>query len=212
MVAILGSGIGPDRAASASITSNNHIDTIAGSTRVLFDGVPAPILSAQSSQIVAIVPYSVAGKTSAQMRVEYNGQASASMTLPVTDLSPAIFTDQLLGKGSPLILNADGSRNSATNPAQKGSIITFFATGEGVLSTLPVDGRLATAPLQTPLQAVTVGVNHAGVQVRFAGAAPGFAGIMQVNAQLDANTPSGAQELIVLVGDKFSPPATVFLQ
>jgi len=85
-------------------------------------------------------------------------------------------------------------------------------TGEGVLSTLPIDGRLAAAPLQTPLQPVTVGVNHAGIQVMYAGAAPGFAGMMQVNAQLDANEPSGGQELVVLVGNKFSPPTTVFVQ
>ena len=212
MVAILGSGLGEDVPASALITSNNHIDTIAGSTRVLFDGIPAPMLSAQLSQIVAIVPYGVAGKTSVQIKVEHNGQTSSAMTVPVTDASPAIFTDQPLGKGSPVIQNADGSPNSAANPARKGSIITFLVTGEGVLSTLPIDGRLAAAPLQTPLQPVTVGVNHAGVQVMYAGAAPGFAGMMQVNAQLDANEPSGGQELVVLVGNKFSPPTTVFVQ
>jgi len=33
-----------------------------------------------------------------------------------------------------------------------------------------------------------------------------------VNAQLDANEPSGGQELVVLVGNKFSPPTTVFVQ
>src|SRR5712692_4393546 len=48
MVAIAGSNIGPAQTATSVITPNNHVDTIAGGARVLFDGIPAPILSAQS--------------------------------------------------------------------------------------------------------------------------------------------------------------------
>ena len=76
MIAIAGTGIGPATAASRALKSNGNVDTIAGGTRVLFDGVPAPILSAQASQIVAIAPYSLAGKTTTQMRIEYNGLTS----------------------------------------------------------------------------------------------------------------------------------------
>ena len=101
MVAITGIGIGPSQTASLKITANSHIDTSAGTTRVLFDGIPAPIVSSQATQIVAIVPYGVSGKTSSKMTVEYNGQVSAPMTVPITDVAPAIFTDQRLGKGSP---------------------------------------------------------------------------------------------------------------
>ena len=216
IVAITGSGIGPSQAATSSITTNSHIDTIAGNTRVLFDGIPAPIVSAQAAQIVAIVPYGVSGKTSTQLVVEFNGQHSAAISVPVTDLSPAIFTDQPLGKGSPLILNADGSHNSSSNPAKKGSNITFFVTGEGITTTaagaVPVDGRLAAAPLHSPVQPVVVGVNGNGVNILFAGAEPGAAGIMQVNAQLDADEPSGALQLVVAVGSTFSPPVTVSVQ
>lgn len=216
MVAISGSGMGPTQTATSAITANNHIDTIAGGTRVLFDGIPAPIVSSQSGQIVAIVPYGVAGKTSTQLQVEFNGQRSAALTVPVTDVAPAIFTDQPLGKGSPLVLNADGSHNSPASPAKKGSTITFFVTGEGVtsaapLALAPVDGRLATTA-QTPVQPVVVGVNGAGVNLLYAGAAPSTAGIMQVNAQLDANAPSGALELVVAVGNTFSPPLKVSVQ
>jgi uncharacterized protein (TIGR03437 family) len=201
---------------TSAITANNHIDTIAGGTRALFDGIPAPIVSAQSGQIVAIVPYGVAGKISTQLQVEFNGQHSAALTVPVTDVAPGIFTDQPLGKGSPLVLNADASHNSPTNPAKKGSNITFFVTGEGVtsaapLALAPVDGRLATTA-QTPVQPVIVGVNGAGANILYAGAAPGTAGIMQVNVQLDSNAPSGALELVVAVGNTFSPPLKVSVQ
>lgn len=211
LVLISGSGLGPAQAVSSKITSNNHIDTIAGTTRVLVDGVPAPILSAQSTQIVAIVPYGVSGKTSSQMTVEYAGQVSAPLAVSITDVAPAIFMDQQ-GKGPAVVLNADGTRNTAANPAKKGSSITFFVAGEGIPGTLGIDGRLAAAPFQTPAQPVVVGVNNAGVTTLYAGAAPGYAGMMQVNAQLDANEPSGALPLVVLVGTKYSPTVTVYVQ
>jgi amidase len=212
MVSISGGGFGPAQAATLRITSNNHIDTIAGNTRVLFDGIPAPIVSAQAGRVVAIVPYGLAGKTSTQMRIEYAGQTSAPVTLPVSDVSPGIFTDQPLGNGPPKVFNSDGSLNSATNPARKGSNFTFFVTGEGIPSTLGIDGRLAAPPFQTPVQPVVVGVNHNGVKVLYAGAFPGYAGIMQVNAQLDADEPSGALELVVQVGSQFSPTTNIYVQ
>jgi amidase len=216
MVAITGSGIGPAATASLKITANSHIDTSAGGTRVLFDGIPAPIVSAQSAQIVAIVPYGVSGKTSSKITIEYSGQVSAPLAVPVTDVAPGVFTDQPLGKGSPLVFNADGSRNSATNPAPKGSTITFYVTGEGLVSatgnTLPIDGRLAAAPLQTPVAQVVVQVNNQAVTALYAGASPGNAGIMQVNAQLDPGEPSGALPLAVQVGTKNSQTLSVSVQ
>jgi len=216
MVAIVGSGLGPTQSAGMNLTSNNHIDTAGGTTRVLFDGIAAPIVSAQSGQIVAIVPYGVSGKTSSKITVEYSGQVSAPLTVGITDVSPGIFTDQPLGKGSALVFNADGSRNSATNPAKKGSNVTFFVTGEGLISVtgnvLPIDGRLAAAPLQIPVAQVVVGVNNAGASLLYAGALPGNAGIMQVNSQIDPNGASGMLPLVVLVGSKYSQNVTIFVQ
>jgi amidase len=212
IVVIKGSGIGPSDMATSGITANSHVDTAAGGTRVLFDGVPAPIVSAQAEQIVAIVPYGVQGKTSAQMRVEYAGQSSAPVAVQVADMAPGIITEQPAGKGAAVILNADGQRNSPDNPAKKGSKITFYVTGEGMPGTLGIDGRLAAAPLQTPLQPVSVQVNNEDVTVLSAAAQAGFAGIMQVEAQLNADEPSGALPLVVQVGDKPSLSVNVSVE
>jgi len=166
---------------------------------------------------VAIVPYGVSGKTSSKMTVEYNGQVSAPMTVQVTDVAPGIFTDQPMGKGSPLVVNLSNSaQNSGANPAPKGSVITFFVTGEGLVTvagnTLPIDGRLAAPPLQAPVATVAVSVNNQSATVIYAGALPGSAGIMQLNVQLDANAPSGALPLVVQVGTKSSQTLNVSVQ
>jgi uncharacterized protein (TIGR03437 family) len=176
---------------------------------VLFDGVPAPVVSAQAGQIVAIAPYSLAGKITSQMRVEYNGQTSAASAVPVTDVALGVFTDQPLGKGSALIANADGTRNSATNPVPKGSYVIFYMTGDGIPNTLGIDGRPATAaPFQRPVQTATA---SAGTLL-YAGALPGYAGMMQVNLQIDAATPSGSVPVTIQVGSKSSAPVNVFVQ
>jgi uncharacterized protein (TIGR03437 family) len=107
------------------------------------------------------------------------------VTVPVADAAPAIFTDQPLDKGT------------AAMAAQKGSSFTFFVTGEGIPSTLGIDGRIAAAPLQTPMQTVTVMVNGSPVKVLYAGAAPGYVGLMQVNAQIDDSAASGTFPVVV---------------
>jgi uncharacterized protein (TIGR03437 family) len=184
--------------------ANGRITPVAVTTRVLFDGVPAPILSASASQIVAIVPYATYGKTSAQMDVEYNGGRSAYMTVPLANSAPGIFKN---------ILNSDGSVNSASNPAKKGSYVTFSATGEGIPATLGIDGRLAvTAPYQTPFLPVTVMLNGAVVQSLYAGALPNNAGLMQVNVPLGLDLPSGMVPLVLGTGAAMSPSVSVFLQ
>ena len=215
IVAITGSGLGPPQVAVAAITSNNQIARAAGTARALFNGLPAPVISAQASQIVAIVPYGLAGVkglASAQLTVEYNGQSSTPVAVAVAPAAPAIFTTKPLGQGTPLVLNSDGTLNSAANPAAKGSRISFHETGEGIPNTLGVDGRLVTAPSQTPAQPVIVAVNKLPVNVVYAGTAPGQAGMMQVNAQLDPNTPSGAVALEIRVGGVSSPAVTIYVQ
>jgi len=79
-------------------------------------------------------------------------------------------------------------------------------------STLPIDGRLAAAPLQTPVATVAVSLNSQSANVIYAGALPGSAGIMQVNVQLDANEPSGTLPLVVQVGSKSSQTLNVSVQ
>ena len=211
-VAITGTGLGPDRSTGPTIKPNRQIDTGAGGTRVLFDGIPAPILGAQANQVIAIVPYGVAGRQSVQMHVEIGGRRSTAVSVPVADAAPGIFTDQRKGNGTPVILNSDGTLNSATNPAEKGSVIAFFATGEGVLNTLAVDGRLPAAPLQTPQLPVVVRINNGGVDVSDARAVPGIPGQMQVNAVIHPGSASGSLPLVLGVGERYSRSVPVHVQ
>ena len=55
----------------------------------------------------------------------------------------------------------------AANPAPKGSQVIVFLTGDGIPSTLGIDGRPAAAPFQKPQAAVLVSVNGGLVNTPF---------------------------------------------
>jgi uncharacterized protein (TIGR03437 family) len=211
IVTIFGASLGVPGGATLQLSADQKtVTTTLSGTQVLFDGTPAPLIYAAPNQVSAIVPYALAGKTSTQLQVQYQGSASNAVTLIVSPSSPALFSLDASGSGPGAILNQDGTLNSSTNPAAKGSIVVLFATGEGQTNPAGTDGLLAIAPtLPKPVAPVTVMVGGTRATVLYAGAAPGLtAGVMQVNVQLPANVPTGAVPVVLQVGQTASP-ATV---
>src|SRR5262249_48389110 len=87
---------------------------------------------------------------------------------------------------------------TAANPATAGEVVVLFATGLGTVSNNPGTGNAAGSnpASQMPVNpTVTIG----GVQgsVQFAGLAPGFVGLYQINVQLPNNVASGSQDVVV---------------
>jgi uncharacterized protein (TIGR03437 family) len=97
-------------------------------TQVLFDGISAPLVYAQSRQINAIVPWQLEGRSTTEACVVYAGAKTNCITLPVSEMSPGFFR---IRPGDLAALNQDSSINSPENPAKQGSIVTVFLTGSG---------------------------------------------------------------------------------
>jgi uncharacterized protein (TIGR03437 family) len=189
-----------------------------GSTQMFFDNTPAPMLLLQPGLLKVIVPYEIAGQTSTLVRVVYSGVPSQVVTLPVAVTNPGIFTTATTGIGQVLAQNADGTLNSATNPAARGSVLTFYETGEGQTIPPGVDGAIAsTANGKTPpvpVQKVSVTIGGQPAVVTYAGGAPGFpAGLMQVNVAIPSSAPTGVPDAVVItVGPNQSQTgATIFV-
>jgi uncharacterized protein (TIGR03437 family) len=210
IMTIFGSGMGPDTLAQLRLNASGLVDTTLAGTRVLFDGVPAPVIFTWNKQISVVAPYSIAAKSSVAVVVEYAGIASPPITMLVTPGAPGIFTANGSGTGQGAILNQDGSLNSAANPAVKGSVVTLFATGEGQTNPGGVDGKLAPGalPLPAPLLPVSVAIGGAPAELPlYAGAAPTLvAGVFQVNVLVPANAPSGNASVVLRVGNANSQP------
>lgn len=143
IITIFGMSLCPANLAYLTLDSDGKVATSAGGVRVLFDGVPAPMVYATQNQLAPIVPYAVAGKASTIIQVEYNGARTPALSMPVGPSAPALFTSNSSGIGQAAILNEDGSVNSKANPAAKGSVVVLFATGEGQTNPGGADGKIA---------------------------------------------------------------------
>ncbi|HUB80673.1 MAG TPA: glycoside hydrolase family 44 protein [Bryobacteraceae bacterium] len=192
IVDIWGTGLGPASGVNLALDANGMVSTTLAGVRVLFDGVPAPMVFASATQCSAVVPYFGAIGSSTHVQVEYQGAASDPLTLAVSATAPGLFTALASGKGQGSILNQDQSVNSISNPAAVGSIVVLYATGEGVTDPPGVDGRPAVDVFPKPIAAVTVDIGGFPAVVQYVGAAPGYlAGLLQINAQMSANVAPG---------------------
>ena len=163
---------------------------------MLFDGTPATVLYAASGQINAVVPFGVKGPAT-NITLQGAGQTFGPGTMNVLAAVPAIFTDDSSGKGQAAILNQDGSVNSASNPAARGSVISVFMTGAGRMTPPQADGSLG--PMAPPFPATALGAGCNLGEVLYSGAAPGLiAGAVQVNVQLSQSTGTGSSVPIVI--------------
>ena len=170
--------------------------------RVLFDCAPAVVLFAQAGQVNAVVPEQAAGKSWAQVWVEAEAGVSDAVTVPASAAAPGLFA--AAGKGQGAILNQDGSVNSASNPADHGSVTAIFATGGGMLETNQPDGL---ARLRLP---VSVRIGGAEAEVFYAGAAPqSVPGLLQIDARVPEEAPAGDAVPVALKVGEWSAQAGV---
>ena len=98
IVAVFGTSIGPPAPAYGTLNaSGTLLNTSAGSTRVLFDGVPAPVVYASATQTNVMVPYEVAGRPTTSVVVEYQGVQSAPLIYNVTPPRRGSYTQNYSG-------------------------------------------------------------------------------------------------------------------
>ncbi|MGA3189733.1 MAG: endo-1,4-beta-xylanase [Bryobacteraceae bacterium] len=200
LVTIFQANFGPGTLVGAQLNDSGLVSSNLSGTQVFFDGTAAPLIYALAGVVSAVVPYEVSGKQQTVVQYEYNGVASNNVTVPVAQSAPAIFTVNASGTGPGSVLNSDNTLNTVANPAAGGSYIVVFATGGGTVMDGATDGAIApTTDLQTlPVTATIGGVT---APVLYAGAAPGEVnGVMQVNLTVPTGL-SGAQPLIVTVGN-----------
>ncbi len=168
--------------------------TLAGAS-VSFNGVAAPVFYASAVQINVQVPFQVT-PGAATVIVKSGGTVVGSTNLTVRNVAPGLF---VTADGHAAVANQDGTANSAARPATAGSVIAAFLTGLGAVDHPVASGEPASAiPLSHLTVPVSASIGGQTAHVLFAGLAPGFAGLYQVNI-LVPQVSAGAQPLQVSV-------------
>jgi uncharacterized protein (TIGR03437 family) len=198
--------IGPPFLTSLRLDASGRVATELADTKVLFDGVPAPILYAYAAQVGVVVPYAVAGKKKVSVQLIYKGEESFPIEFNVADALPGIFTMDSSGQGQAAMLNQDGTLNGPAHPAAKGSVVVFYATGGGQTDPAGVDGEITKDVLSRPRLPVGVWIQGQEAEVLYAGTAPGIvSGVMQVNIKLPMNIPSENGVTVVMKSGNWPP-------
>lgn len=209
IVSIFGANLGPAAGVSGGLSADGRLDTSVSGVTVQFDETPAPLFYVRSDQINAQVPYATAGRQVTQVKVLYQGAPSSVASVPVAPTAPALFVNPD-DRTRALVINPNGKVNSVADPAQPGDVVVLYATGEGQTDPPGVDGKPADAPYPHPAAPVELKIDGQNADILYAGAAPGFAGLMQVNARVPANiVGSGLVSAQLFVGGVSSPSAKI---
>jgi uncharacterized protein (TIGR03437 family) len=203
------SAVAPNSLASMYGTNLTAGTALAGVTLTVTDsnGVMriAPILYASSTQINFVVPDgSSSGPASFQATSGATTQTAAGTIQPV---APALFSMNGAGNG---VAAATAIRVQAANPLLQSPVSVFQCDSSGCVS-VPIDLGLDTPVYvsfygtgirnRTSLANVDVKINNISVPVLYAGPAPGFTGLDQVNVGLLLTLRGSKETNVVLTVD-----------
>ncbi len=182
--------------------------TTAKSVTVRVNNVNAPLYYISPGQINFQVPWATPTSGSVNVSVVVNGFNTNAVSVPVATAAPGLFYG--LGDNQAAVLNSDSSINNLLNPAPVSSVISAYLTGSGPLSTVEKDGVPASDKVLSFLQAsnsATIGGLPATIS--FAGLAPGYIGLVQMNIAVPSALAPGVYPLIITIDGQTANSATI---
>ncbi|GEM_PF-2884903 len=153
--------------------------------------------SSGGDQVNVQVPFEVDGQYSADVVVVANGAFSFVQSINIGNV-PAAFTASQSGAGTAVLHAADSSLVTSSNPAVAGEFLEIFANGLGALTTPLADGATSTVA-DSAANDVSVTIGGLPVTVSYAGIAPGFVGLNQINVNVPTGLKSGSNALVISV-------------
>lgn len=161
------------------------------------NGVAAPLVFISDQQINFYVPAGLSGETAQVVVTTPDGESNRFET-PLLTHQPAVFFDAGTNLGA-ILRNNFGNKTDVT-PAVPDDFVQIFATGLGPVVSAG-RGVFRTASEVT----VRIGDRVLTVDaVPFAGLAPGFIGLYQVNARVPADLAPGTYEVRLTVAGQES--------
>jgi uncharacterized protein (TIGR03437 family) len=185
-------------------------DTVLSGTLAVLGGVSLPLLYVSPAQINAIVPYGIPVNTSQQLLVQRGTNLTLPVPIPIALAQPGVFTVNGTGAGQGHVYDSTGKLVDATNPAKAGDAIVIYCAGLGPVDQAVFAGFPAPSdPLARTGYPVQVTIGGSDAQVLFAGLAPQFTGLYQINAVVPAGVAAeGSVSLVITVAGQISPPVT----
>jgi uncharacterized protein (TIGR03437 family) len=200
LVALYGEGL-------AQTTDQAHslpLPTVLSDAQVMLNGSPLGLLYVSSTQINVLLPDNMTPGL-VKLTVQ-NSSGMSNVNLMLEAAQPAIFTRDQSGTGAAAAINArNGLPVTHDNPLRPNDYMELFLTGLG--NTTRRQG------LDFANQVPTVTIGGADCPVNYAGRAPGFVGLDQINCKVPAGLAANASAAVVVKsGDRTSNVATIAVE
>ena len=200
LITIYGTGL----ADSTVVAPGIPFPTSLGNVQVSIGGVNAPIYYVSPTQISVIVPYE-ATSAIAQIQVTTDGNASNVVSVFTNQTSAGVFSQSQNGIGDGAVLHQDGSLVSSSNPARPNETVSVYLTGLGAVNPTISDGTAGpSSPLSYTSNTTTADISGVTANVTYAGLAPGFAGLYQVNLTIPTGLTAGENSLDISGPDSYT--------
>jgi len=184
-----------------------------GGTQVIIGGLPAPLLDVSPWQINFQVPWELAGQSEATVVVTTAAGHSSTVKVNLSAVAPAIFTANGSGAGQGDVFTLQFQYAAAATPATRGQYVVIYSTGLGAVANQPATGATVSDASATTVQLPTVTIGGVQASTNFAGLAPGYVGVYQINALVPATiTPGAAVSLSLSSGGISSKTVTIAVQ
>jgi uncharacterized protein (TIGR03437 family) len=199
LIAIYGSGLADQTAEQTGATFPTQL----ADAQVLVGESPIQLYYVSATQIDAVLPESAAGLT--QLTIQ-NTAGKNTLNVYVAAASPAIFTQDSSGTGPASARKAsDQSLVTAANPLHSGDTVELYGTGLGLTT--------ASNGFDVAVQQPTVTVGGVACPVTFAGAAPDYIGLDQINCTIPSGAASSSSAPVVITsGSLTSNTATLAIE
>ena len=179
---------------------------------VYVGGIAASLFYVSPAQINFLIPYELRAGT-VTMVVARQGVAGPVVKLQLDATDPGMFQWDGGVRSAGIIRYAIASHLTGQvvgpdTPAAAGEIVVVYAVGLGRTSPDTTTGRVVSsvAPIaaMSQLQVTVGGLPVPAKDILYAGLAPGFAGLYQINLRLPATLPPDP-EIRVSIGPQISP-------
>jgi len=213
IISLFGANLAPATAGSNGAPWPTNL----GGVSVEVNGTPVPLYVVTPGQINAQLPYETPAGTAEAVAVVASsttagGGRSAAAVFTVAGAAPGIFV--YAGSDRAIAANQDGTINSADNPESRGRVVVCYVTGLGTVGPPVASGQAAPADvLSFATAAVSASIGGAPAQVMFAGLAPGFVGLGQINITVpNEAAPGTTVPVAIQVGGQTSKAATISIR
>ncbi len=192
------------------IASSLPLPRSLGGVEVRLNNIAVPLLAVVRSnngeQINFQIPWELQGLTSARMEIIAPFARSAVIEIPLAPVSPGIFG---INASDALLINASNFTlvNGAVRP---GDSLILYATGLGQFDVAASTGEALPGAIRIRRSAA-LRIGSASAEISYAGVAPGFVGVYQVNFRVPQNAPTGTQDLVLSIDGADSPGRKVLI-